>query len=140
MHGIDDMLIKFGKCCQPIPGDSITGYITLGYGVTVHRTSCVNALKMNPERQIDVEWNEDVSETYPVKIIVRSNDRIGLLADIAASISKHASNIVSAQTETQENGVVATFFTIYVNDIDHLNTLLSEIKKVKLVHDASRKS
>ncbi len=140
VHGIDDMLIKFGKCCQPVPGDSITGYITQGYGVTVHRTSCVNALKMNPERQIDVEWNKDISEAYPVKIIVRSTDRIGLLADIAASISKHASNIVSAKTETLENGVVETFFTIYVNDIDHLNTLLSEIKRVKLVHDASRKS
>lgn len=140
VHGIDDMLIKFGKCCQPVPGDSITGYITQGYGVTVHRTSCVNALKMNPERQIDVEWNKDISETYPVKIVIHSNDRIGLLADIAASISKHASNIVSAKTETMENGGVETFFTIYVNDIDHLNTLLSEIKKVKLVHDASRKS
>lgn len=140
VHGIDDILIKFGKCCQPVPGDSITGYITQGYGVTVHRTSCVNALKMNPERQIDVEWNKDISETYPVKIIVRSTDRIGLLADVAASISKHGSNILSAKTETRENGVVETFFTICVNDIDHLNTLLSEIKKVKFVHDASRKS
>ena len=140
VHGLDDILIKFGKCCQPVPGDSITGYITQGYGVTVHRTSCVNALKMNPERQIDVEWNKDISEAYPVKISVSSTDRIGLLADIAASISKHASNIVSARTETLENGGVETFFTIYVNDIDHLNTLLSEIKKVKLVHDAGRKS
>ncbi len=140
VHGIDDILIKFGKCCQPVPGDSITGYITQGYGVTVHRTSCVNALKMNPERQIDVEWNKDISESYPVKISVRSTDRIGLLADIAASISKHASNIVSAKTETLENGGVETFFTIYVNDTDHLNTLLSEIKKVKLVYDARRKT
>ncbi len=140
VHGIDDILIKFGKCCQPVPGDSITGYITQGYGVTVHRTSCVNALKMNPERQIDVEWNKDISESYPVKISVRSTDRIGLLADIAASISKHGSNIVSAKTETLENGGVETFFTIYVNDTDHLNTLLSEIKKVKLVYDARRKS
>ncbi len=140
VHGIDDILIKFGKCCQPVPGDSITGYITQGYGVTVHRTTCVNALKMNPERQIDVEWNKDISETYPVKISVRSADRIGLLADIAAGISKHASNIVSAKTETLENGGVETFFTIYVKDIDHLNTLLSEIKKVRLVYDARRKS
>ncbi|MBC8200128.1 MAG: bifunctional (p)ppGpp synthetase/guanosine-3',5'-bis(diphosphate) 3'-pyrophosphohydrolase [Desulfobacteraceae bacterium] len=140
VHGIDDVLIKFGKCCQPVPGDSITGYITQGYGVTVHRSSCINALKMNPERQIAVEWHKDISESYPVKIIVRSSDRIGLLADIAAGISKHGSNIVSARTETMESGVVETFFTIYVNDIDHLNTLLSEIKKVKFVHDASRKS
>lgn len=140
VHGIDDVLIKFGKCCQPVPGDSITGYITQGYGVTVHLSSCISALKMNPERQIDVEWHKDISETYPVKIIVRSSDRIGLLADVAATISKHGSNIASVRTEIIETGVVKTFFTIYINDIDHLNTLLSEIKKVKFVHDASRKS
>jgi len=140
VHGIDDILIKFGRCCQPVPGDSITGYITQGYGVTVHRSSCVNALKINPEREIDVEWHKAISEIYPVKIIVRSGDRIGLLADIATSISKHGSNIVSAKTETMENGDVETFFTIYVKDIDQLNTLLSEIKKVKSVYDAGRKS
>jgi len=140
VHGIDDILIKFGKCCQPVPGDSITGYITMGYGVTVHRASCVNALKMNPERQIDIEWDKDISETYPVKIIVRSNDRIGLLADIAASISKHGSNIVSAKTETTGSSNVEIFFTIYVKNIEHLNTLLSEIKKVKFVYGASRES
>lgn len=140
VHGIDDILIKFGKCCQPVPGDSTIGYITQGYGVTVHRITCLNALKMNPERRIDVEWDKDISETYPVKIIVRSNDRIGLLADIAASISKHGSNIVSAKTETMESGNVEIFFTIYVKDIDHLNTLLSAIKKVKFVYDASRES
>ncbi|MDO9567574.1 MAG: bifunctional (p)ppGpp synthetase/guanosine-3',5'-bis(diphosphate) 3'-pyrophosphohydrolase [Candidatus Desulfaltia sp.] len=140
VHGIDDILIKFGKCCQPVPGDSTIGYITQGYGVTVHRTTCLNALKMNPERRIDVEWDKDISETYPVKIIVRSNDRIGLLADIAASISKHGSNIVSAKTETMESSNVEIFFTIYVKDIDHLNTLLSAIKKVKFVYDASRES
>ena len=54
VKGVDDILIKFGKCCQPVPGDAITVYITIGHGVTVHRTSCINALKMNPERQIDV--------------------------------------------------------------------------------------
>ncbi|HUV50597.1 MAG TPA: bifunctional (p)ppGpp synthetase/guanosine-3',5'-bis(diphosphate) 3'-pyrophosphohydrolase [Anaerolineae bacterium] len=140
VHGIDDILIKFGRCCQPVPGDSITGYITQGYGVTVHRSSCVNALKINPEREIDVEWHKAISEIYPVKIIVRSGDRIGLLADIATSISKHGSNIVSAKTETMENGDVETFFTIYVKDIDHLNALLSEIKKVKSVYDAGRES
>ncbi len=68
VRGVDDILIKFGKCCQPVPGDPITGYITRGYGVTVHRKRCVNALKMSPERQIDVEWNVDIKETYPVKI------------------------------------------------------------------------
>ncbi|NNL41231.1 MAG: bifunctional (p)ppGpp synthetase/guanosine-3',5'-bis(diphosphate) 3'-pyrophosphohydrolase, partial [Desulfobacterales bacterium] len=82
VKGVDDILIKFGKCCQPVPGDPITGYITRGYGVTVHRAGCINALNMNPERQIDVEWNVEIEETYPVKIRIRSYDRMGLLADV----------------------------------------------------------
>jgi len=127
--GIDDVLIKFGKCCQPVPGDSIIGYITQGYGVTVHRTTCVNALKMNPERKIDVEWSKIIAESYPVKIAIRSNDRVGLLADIAASISKHDSNILSAKTGTKENGIVESFFTISVYDLDHLKRVLSDLKK-----------
>ncbi len=61
VKGVDDILIKFGKCCQPVPGDDIIGYITRGYGVTVHRTNCVNALEMNPERQIEVEWNQETT-------------------------------------------------------------------------------
>ncbi|MBU1163469.1 MAG: ACT domain-containing protein, partial [Proteobacteria bacterium] len=138
VQGVDDILIKFGKCCQPVPGDAITGYITIGHGVTVHRTSCINALKVNPERQIDVEWNKDVTETYPVKICVSSSDRVGLLADVAANISKSGANILSAKTETRENGIVDSFFTLAVKDIEHLDRVLTAIKKVKLVQDVKR--
>ena len=138
VKGVDDILIKFGKCCRPVPGDAITGYITIGHGVTVHRTSCINALKMNPERQIDIEWNKDVTQTYPVKICVSSSDRVGLLADIAANISKSGANILNAKTETRENRIVDCFFTLAVEDIEHLNRVISAIKKVKLVHDVKR--
>ena len=138
VQGVDDILLKFGKCCQPVPGDPITGYITQGYGVTVHRTSCVNALKMNPERQIDVEWDKDITETYPVKIRINSYDRVGLLADVAAAISKNGSNILSAYTKTKENKTVDTFFTITVDTTEHLNSVLSAIKKVKHVYQAKR--
>ena len=138
VKGVDDILIRFGKCCQPVPGDAITGYITIGHGVTVHRTSCINALKMNPERQIDIEWNKDVTETYPVKICVSSFDRVGLLADIAANISKSSANILSAKTEIRENRIVDSFFTLAVKDIEHLDRVVSAIKKVKLVQDVKR--
>jgi GTP pyrophosphokinase len=138
VKGVDDILIRFGNCCQPLPGDAITGYITLGHGVTVHRTSCINALKMNPERQIDVEWHPEVQERYPVKIHIRSLDRVGLLADVTAIISKSGANILSANTETRENKVVYTFFSIDVNDTAHLNRILGEIKKVKQVQTARR--
>ncbi|MEW6671549.1 MAG: bifunctional (p)ppGpp synthetase/guanosine-3',5'-bis(diphosphate) 3'-pyrophosphohydrolase [Thermodesulfobacteriota bacterium] len=138
VKGVDDILIRFGKCCQPVPGDRIIGYITQGYGVTIHRAQCVNALKMNPERKIDVEWNQDTSVLYPVKIRIRSYDRVGLLADIAATISKSGANIIKANTETRENKNVDSFFTITVEDTDHLNRVLSVIKKVKFVQDVKR--
>jgi GTP pyrophosphokinase len=138
VKGVDDVLLKFGKCCQPVPGDSITGYITRGYGITVHRTNCVNALKLNPERQIEVEWSTEITETYPVKIRVRSYDRVGLLADIAEGISKNGSNILYASTETNDIQDVDSFFTISVENTEHLRRVLSTIKKVKHVHEVKR--
>jgi guanosine-3',5'-bis(diphosphate) 3'-pyrophosphohydrolase len=138
VKGVDDILIKFGKCCQPVPGDSIIGYITRGYGVTVHRTSCVNAMKMSPDRQIDVEWSVDIADTYPVKILVRSYDRVGLLADITANISKNGANILSANTETRQSKIVDSLFTIAVENTDHLNRVLSAIRKVKHIQDVRR--
>jgi GTP pyrophosphokinase len=138
VKGVDDILIRFGKCCQPVPGDPIVGYITRGYGVTVHRTNCVNALRMNPERQIEVEWNQEASETYPVKIQIISHDRVGLLADVVGNISKFGANILNASSETRENKIVDSFFTIGVEDTNHLDRILSAVKKVKLVQDVKR--
>jgi guanosine-3',5'-bis(diphosphate) 3'-pyrophosphohydrolase len=138
VKGVDDILIRFGKCCQPVPGDPIIGYITRGYGVTVHRTNCVNALQMTPERQIEVEWNQQASETYPVKIQIVSYDRVGLLADVVGNISKFGANILNASSETRENKMVDSYFTIGVEDINHLERILSAVRKVKLVQDVKR--
>jgi guanosine-3',5'-bis(diphosphate) 3'-pyrophosphohydrolase len=138
VKGLDDILVRFGKCCQPVPGDPITGYITRGHGVTVHRTTCVNAMKLNPERQIEVEWNQETTEFYPVKIKVRSLDRVGLLADIAANISKSGANILSANTETNDNQTVDSYFTLSVESTEHLNRVVESLKHVKLVLDVSR--
>jgi len=140
VKGVDDILIRFGKCCQPVAGDSITGYITRGYGVTVHRTSCVNAMKISSERQIDVEWDTQFAETYPVKIQMRSYDRVGLLADVAAAISKQGANILSVNTKTDENKTVDSLFTLAVDDTGHLKQVLSALKKVKHVLDVRRVS
>ena len=138
VKGVDDILIKFGKCCQPVPGDSIVGYITRGFGVTVHRTNCVNALRMNPERQIEVAWSEHVTETYPAKIRIISQDRMGLLADLVGNITKFGANILNAKTETRENKMVDSFFTIAVEDTTHLEKILAAVKKVKHVHEVKR--
>jgi GTP pyrophosphokinase len=138
VKGVDDILIRFGKCCQPVPGDPIIGYITRGYGVAVHRTNCVNALRMTPERQIEVEWNQDSSETYPVKIQIVSLDRVGLLADVVGTISKFSANILTASSETRENKMVDSYFTIGVENTSHLERILSAVRKVKLVQDVKR--
>lgn len=138
VKGIDDVLVKFGKCCKPVPGDLIKGYITRGFGVTVHRLHCVNILKTSPERQIEVEWIRDTAEKFPVKIHIHSYDRVGLLADVAASISKNEANIIDANSKTSENKTFEIFFTIAVEDTDHLGRVLSDIKKVKLVQEVKR--
>ncbi len=138
VKGVDDILLKFGKCCQPVPGDPITGYITRGFGVTVHKTNCVNALKMNPERQIDVQWNKNMAEHYPVKIRVLSFDRRGLLADLADNISKSGANILDASSKILENKTVDSFFTITVENTNHLYKIIAALKKVKLVHEVER--
>ncbi len=138
VRGVDDILIKFGKCCQPVPGDPIVGYITRGFGVTVHRTTCINALRMNPDRQIEVEWNQETSEVFPVKIRIISQDRVGLLADVVSNISKFGANILHATSETHDNKMVDSFFTIGVEDVSHLDRILSAVKKVKRVQDVKR--
>ena len=138
VKGVDDILIKFGKCCQPVPGDPIIGYITRGFGVTIHRTQCINALRMNPERQIEVEWDHVASETYPVKIRIISQDRVGLLADVVSNISKFGANILNATSETRENKIVDSLFTIGVENTGHLEKILSAVRKVKRVQDVKR--
>jgi GTP pyrophosphokinase len=138
VKGLDDILVRYGKCCQPVPGDPITGYITRGFGVTVHRTNCVNALKMNPERQIDVQWSEEVSQSYPVKIKLTSLDRVGLLADIASSISKNSANILSLNTETQDDKTVDSYITLGVENTAHLKKVLSDLNKIKYVQGVKR--
>ena len=139
VKGIDDMLIRFAKCCQPVPGDRIIGYITRGYGVAIHRGSCVNALKINPERKIAVQWDEGPKEeNYPVDISVRSLDRVGLLADVAAEISKNRANIMKVNSQTREDGNVDTFFTLGIKGTDHLAKLIVGIKKIKHVYHVKR--
>ncbi|CAB5121479.1 Guanosine-3',5'-bis(diphosphate) 3'-pyrophosphohydrolase (EC / GTP pyrophosphokinase (EC, (p)ppGpp synthetase II [Olavius algarvensis associated proteobacterium Delta 3] len=138
VQGLDDILIKFGKCCQAVPGDPIIGYITRGQGVTVHRANCTNALRLSPERQIEVEWDSAMKETYPVKIRVLSFDRVGLLADLAANISKNDANILSLKTETLENKTVDSLFVLAVEDTAHLERVLADLRKVKMVQDANR--
>ncbi|MCJ8500403.1 RelA/SpoT family protein [Desulfatitalea alkaliphila] len=140
VKGVDDIMVRFGKCCQPVPGDNIVGYITRGFGVTVHRAGCVNARKTNPERLIEVEWDLSARESFPVKIKIRSMDRMGLLADVAATINKAGANIISANTQTGESKMVSSYFTLSVADTEQLDQVLAGLRKIKNVLDVERVS
>jgi GTP diphosphokinase / guanosine-3',5'-bis(diphosphate) 3'-diphosphatase len=138
VKGVDDILVRFGKCCQPVPGDSIIGFITRGFGVTIHRASCVNMVKTNPERLIEVEWAQHTTEAFPVKIMIRALDRMGLLADVAASISKGGANILAANTETDKDKIVTSYFTLAVENIEQLDQVLSSLRNLKQVQEVQR--
>ena len=138
VKGLNDILVRFSKCCNPLPGDRIIGYITQGQGVTIHRKGCLNIMKMSNERQIEVQWSDAFTESYPASIKVRTDDRFGLLADIASVISKYKSNILNAKTETRETGTGLFYFTLLVESTDQLRKIMSEIRKVKKVIDVKR--
>ena len=139
VKGLNDILVKFAKCCNPLPGDSIDGYITHGEGVTIHRKNCVNLLKMSPERQIDVAWSSDITkDEYIVSLRIRCHDRSGLLADLANVISVNKSNIQSTRSETSEVGIGYFYFTLTVENSGHLQKIISDLKKVKKVKDVKR--
>ena len=138
VKGVEDILVRFGKCCQPVPGDSIVGFITRGFGVTIHRAGCVNVVKTNPERLIEVEWAQHTTEAFPVKIMIRALDRMGLLADVAASISKGGANILAANTETDKDKIVTSYFTLAVENIEQLDQVLSSLRNIKQVQEVHR--
>jgi guanosine-3',5'-bis(diphosphate) 3'-pyrophosphohydrolase len=139
VKGLNDILVKFAKCCNPLPGDLIDGYITQGEGVTIHRKNCVNILKMSPERQIDVNWSSDLTDDqYLVSLRIRCLDRSGLLADMASVITNNKSNIQATRSETSEVGIGHFYFTITVENSGHLQKIISDLKKVKKVKDVKR--
>jgi len=138
VKGLDDILIKYGKCCNPVPGDPVVGYITRGHGVTVHMAGCVNATTMDPEREIEVEWAQDGSHTFPVKLHVKAMDRIALLADITAAVSKCDANIISMNTKLGEDHQVDVYLGLEVPGKSHLDMVIVAIRKVSQVAKVTR--
>lgn len=138
VRGVDDILVKFGKCCQPVPGDSIVGYITQGQGVTIHSAECKNAFNQNPERLVDVVWDRDINEKYPVEIMVYSLDKLGLFGSLATSIGKNGANITAARTTVISDKMYNSYFTIEVKDTEQLRKITNDLKRIKSVKKVVR--
>ena len=140
VQGRSDVWVKLARCCTPVPGDDIQGFITRGQGVSVHRTDCPNvkSLKAEPERFIDVTWRAGVPTSFAVSIQVEALDRQKLLRDVATVLSDQRVNIISASSNVGKDRIATLRFTFELADIAHLSSILSAAKRVDGVFDAYR--
>ena len=137
VKGIEDVLVRFARCCHPLPGEEIAGIITRGRGVTVHVASCPTGLEADPERRVEVNWSEDAQMPRGVKIEVSCADKPGLLAAISSVISEAGVNIARAHIRTFDDKAVNTF-EIMIGSSDQLRQVLQAISRVKGVYKATR--
>ncbi len=141
VKGIDNCLVKLSKCCNPLPGDNIIGYITKGRGVSVHRTNCpnVNELFEDDNRIIDVYWYEDIQGTYKVDIEIFSTDRNGLLKDILKQVENTKAHLVGVNSKLNKERVAVINLSLQTSNIDELNKLVNQIARVEGVFEVKRK-
>ncbi len=136
--GVEDVLVRFGKCCNPVPGDDIVGFITRGRGVTVHTADCPIAMDNDPERRIAVDWNRDRKAALPVKIRVSCHDQKGILANITLAITNCEANISSASIQSTVDRRGENIFEVDVTSLEHLNRVMNNIMKVNGVTHVER--
>jgi GTP pyrophosphokinase len=140
VEGLDDVMVRLSRCCTPVPGDEIMGFVTRGRGVSVHRTDCANAaaLAAQTHRFIEVEWDHEQPATFVVSIEIEALDRSRLLRDIAQVLSENHVSIRSSSTQTSADRVARMRFDFEMADTGHLDSVLKAIKRVDSVYDAYR--
>ncbi|MBN2283483.1 MAG: bifunctional (p)ppGpp synthetase/guanosine-3',5'-bis(diphosphate) 3'-pyrophosphohydrolase [Deltaproteobacteria bacterium] len=136
--GVDNIMVRFAKCCSPIPGDNIVGAITRGRGVSVHVATCPRIQDMPPERIIEVEWNIEKKQTYPVNIRIKCHDKRGLLSELTNVIASSGININYANIDTVPGQLATCDFQLGVNDLSQLNRLIFDLRKLKSVNTVER--
>ncbi|UCD63935.1 MAG: bifunctional (p)ppGpp synthetase/guanosine-3',5'-bis(diphosphate) 3'-pyrophosphohydrolase [Candidatus Zixiibacteriota bacterium] len=142
VHGMDDMMFRFGGCCQPVPGEDIVGFITRGRGVTVHRADCASAVHLHslfPERRIDVSWDTARGQSFVVQLKLVVEDRRNMLRDITQAIADADTNVRAAEMHSQDTTAVGKF-VVEVSSLSHLNRILDKVRKVKGVLSVTRET
>jgi len=138
VSGQSDVLVRFAKCCAPISGDEVVGFVTRGRGVTVHLKDCPKAFELDPARRIEVTWETEVETPRQIKMRVRSKDRPGLLATVTKTISARGINIGAARVTTSEDQLAEQTFDVWVSDVATLNAVMKEISRIKGVLSVER--
>lgn len=143
VEGVDNVLIKFSRCCNPLPGDNIIGFITRGHGISVHKRDCTNVPKdisacAEPERWVQVRWNKDVKKEFKAALQITSLSRIGLMADISVQLANMRVNINEISSRVAKDGRSTINMNITVSNVDHLKNVISRIEKVDGVLSVER--
>ncbi|RJX41390.1 bifunctional (p)ppGpp synthetase/guanosine-3',5'-bis(diphosphate) 3'-pyrophosphohydrolase [Paenibacillus pinisoli] len=142
VKGVDNLLVRFARCCNPVPGDAIVGYITRGRGVSVHRMDCLNIpFGMDgeeAERVIEVEWEESVEANYSVDIEITGHDRRGLLNDVLHAVSESKTNISAVTGRSVKNKMALIHMTVLIRNVDHLSSVVEKIKRVQDIYSVHR--
>jgi GTP pyrophosphokinase len=138
IKGVDNVVIRYAGCCNPLPGDRVVGFITRGRGVTIHTSDCKNVMDNDPDRKVEVEWDSKKEYIYPVRIRIYSENKKGMLAEISNSISSNEANITNARVETTEEKKAVGTFEVEIRDLDHLKKVIKRLEKIKGVHRVER--
>jgi len=138
VKGVEDIMTRYARCCNPVPGDDIVGFITIGRGVSIHTADCSRLVEYTPERMIEVEWDVDEVIPHPVGVSVVTVDRPGMLAKISAAIAGCEVNIREATVTTTDEGRALFKFVIDINDLNHLQQVMKTIRQVKGVMSVVR--
>ena len=137
VEGLDDVMVRLSRCCTPVPGDEIIGFVTRGRGVSVHRSDCANAMSLT-DRLIEVEWDRERAGVFVASIEIKALDRSRLLADVTKVLSEHHVNILSSSTHVGADRVSRMRFDFELADPSHLDSMLSSVKRIDSVYDAYR--
>jgi guanosine-3',5'-bis(diphosphate) 3'-pyrophosphohydrolase len=138
VSGIDDVLVRYAKCCNPLPGDAIIGFITRGRGVTIHRRECMKAFDTDPERRIEVSWDSKAKINRPVQLSVVTTNKPGILATVSQTFSKEEINITEANCRSGDDGRARNVFTFNCTDLSQLKNVMKALQKVSGVVEVSR--
>jgi len=141
VEGTDDVLVKLARCCTPVPGDPIMGFITKGSGVSIHRSDCTNASDLQVhqlDRVVNVKWRLGASSVFLVNIQVEALDRASLLADVTRTLSDQHVNILSAAVSTSKDRTAFSRFTFEMADATHLDSVLAAVRGIEGVYDVYR--
>lgn len=142
VKGVDNLLVRFARCCNPVPGDAIVGYITRGRGVSVHRMDCTNIPfgedGEEADRVIEVEWEDSVEANYSVDIEITGHDRRGLLNEVLQAVSESKTNISAVTGRSVKNKMALIHMTVLIRNIDHLSSVVEKIKRVQDIYSVQR--